>query len=201
MEGTIGEIRMFAGNFNPLYWLYCRGQQVDINQYIALYAIVGITYGGDAQTKFNLPSLCSRVPIGAGQGTGLSNYELGEKTGTETVTLTQLQIPSHTHIPTVAVNSVTPSGTVTLYGVNSAGGDNTPVGELLGSDGNTSCYAPATDPTVPMAAGAITVNSFAGPLPTVTVATYGGSTPHNNIQPYTAVNYVICVEGIFPSRN
>ena len=202
MEGTIGEIRMFGGNFAPRTWALCQGQLINISDNVALYTILGVTFGGNGVTTFALPGLSSRVAVGTGQGAGLTNYVLGEAIGTETVTLLSSQIPAHTHTPTFTIDTVTtPSATVTLFGVDTAGGDATPVGEMLGSDGNTSCYAAATGTTVQMDASAVTITSFSGPFPTVAVGVSGGSMPHENLQPYTAVNYVICVEGIFPSRN
>src|SRR6266478_4251251 len=93
----IGEIRMFAGNFAPVGWAFCNGALMAIAENDALFNLIGTTYGGDGQTTFALPDLQSRVPIHMGQGSGLSNYVIGEKAGVESVTLTTNQIPIHTH--------------------------------------------------------------------------------------------------------
>ncbi|GGH72100.1 microcystin-dependent protein [Filimonas zeae] len=202
MDGTIGEIRMFGGTFAPAGWMLCQGQQLSLSDYQALYTIIGTTYGGDGQTSFLLPNISSRSVVGAGQGTGLSNYILGQVSGTEGVTLLQSQLPAHTHTPTIQTETVTPAATVTLSGTNTGGNGTTPAGSLYGTDNNLPLYAtPGSATPVAMAANAVTINSFAGPLPTVTVGVAGSSLPHNNIQPYTAVNFIICVLGIYPSRN
>src|SRR6188768_4208877 len=105
MEGTIGEIRMFAGNFNPRSWAFCQNQLLAIAQNTALFSILGTTYGGNGQTTFALPDLRGRVPIHSGNsnGPGLSTYSLGQISGTETTTLLQTNLPSHNH--TIGVNS------------------------------------------------------------------------------------------------
>jgi len=202
MEGTLGEVRMFGGTFAPRGWMLCQGQQLSISQYQALYTILGTIYGGDGVNTFNLPAVASRSVVGPGQSPGLSNYVLGQQSGSEGVTLTTAQLPIHTHAATVQTDNAAPAATVTLQGTSAAGGGTTPANALYGTDGNLPVYAASAAGTpVAMAANAVTVSSFAGPLPTVTVGVSGQSLPHNNIQPYTAVNFVICVEGIFPSRN
>src|SRR5262245_26202423 len=102
----IAEIKMFGGNFAPLGWATCDGQLLPISQYTALFSLLGTTYGGDGVTNFALPDLRGRVPMHPGQGPGLSPRTLGEKAGTETVTLTTAQLPAHNH----AANCVTPAG-------------------------------------------------------------------------------------------
>ena len=114
-EPYIGEIRMFAGNFPPAGWLFCNGQLVPISENDALFTLIGTTYGGDGQENFALPNLQSRIPIHAGTGPDGVNYQLAEMSGTESVTLTTQQIPSHTH-PWLAsqgnANNVDPTGSV-----------------------------------------------------------------------------------------
>lgn len=95
----VGEIRIFAGNFEPAGWMFCSGQMLAISQYETLFQLIGTTFGGDGQSTFALPDLRSRVPIHMGQGSGLSNYPLAQSSGAEQVTLTLQQIPIHTHIP------------------------------------------------------------------------------------------------------
>jgi len=177
-EPYIGAIVMFAGNFAPRGWAFCNGQILPISQNTALFSILGTTYGGNGTTTFALPDLRGRVAIHPGQGPGLSNYDLGQQGGSETVTLTQNQMPSHTH----TVNAST----------NAPGrGGNSPTGNLL---------------TVASDANNVTVNLYTGGAPNTTmspqmVANAGGNQPVPDIQPYTCVNYIIALQGIFPSRN
>ncbi len=103
MEGTIGEIRLFAGNFAPRTWAFCNGQLLPIAQYQALFSILGTIYGGDGRTTFALPDLRGCVPIHPGNGPGLSDRRLGQRGGAETVALNQLNLPSHTHAATATV--------------------------------------------------------------------------------------------------
>src|SRR6188508_367844 len=97
MEGTIAEIRLFAGNFAPRNWAFCQGQIMSISQNTALFSILGTTYGGNGQTTFALLDLRGRVPVGTGQGPGLSDKQLGEEAGQEAVTLTVNDMPAHVH--------------------------------------------------------------------------------------------------------
>lgn len=167
----IGQITLFAGNFAPRGWALCQGQILSIAQNTALFSILGTTYGGNGQTTFALPDLRSRVAVGQGQGPGLSSYALGQQGGTESVTLTINQLAAHNHPYTPVAFSDT--GTQTR-----------PNGGYLATQDNL--YSPTTDQT---AMGAQTT----GPA--------GGGQPHDNIEPYTTLNYIICTEGIYPSRN
>jgi microcystin-dependent protein len=166
----IGEIRMFAGNFAPLDWALCNGQLLAISQNEALFNLIGTTYGGDGQNTFGLPDLRGRLPVHQGQGPGLSNYVIGEITGTENVTLTTQQIASHNHtvLGASAASSASPSGSV-----------------YAGGQGNINLYV-ATAPSTPMAAGMVQPNS--------------GGQPHNNLMPFLCVNFIISLFGIFPSQ-
>lgn len=203
MEGTIGEIRGFAGTFAPRGWMFCNGSPLSINQYTTLYAVIGTIYGGDGVSTFNLPDTRSRVVIGAGAGTGLPNYTLGQTAGTETHTLTVAEMPVHNHLASVQYNQNPSAATMQLMGINGQGGQPNPEGNFLGQDpGGTTSYAPASSsPLVKMDIGSAVVNSLSGPLPTIIVNGNGGSLPHPNIQPVLAANYVICVQGVFPSRD
>ncbi|HEX6608874.1 MAG TPA: tail fiber protein [Chloroflexia bacterium] len=167
----LGEIRMFAGNFAPLGWAFCNGQLLPIAQYDALYAILGTTYGGDGQTTFALPDLRGRGPIHAGQGPGLSNHPQGEQGGTETVTLTVAQMPGHTHVPAAS---------------SAAGTSSHPTGAVWAAS-STSDNQYASSTKTPMNPG--------------TVSAAGGNQPHDNLQPLLAINFIIALEGIFPSPN
>lgn len=202
MEGTIGEIRAFGGNFAPANWALCQGQTLPIAQYTALFSILGTTYGGDGQSNFQLPNIQSRVVIGAGQGLGLPNYDLGNVVGEEGHTLTVAEMPQHTHTATTQNNTTPASATVSLMGINNNGNKPDAPGNVLAQDpeGKT-IYAPGNSTKVAMNAGSVVLNTISTNAPTVTVNVTGQSLPHNNIQPVLGVNYIICLEGIYPSRN
>lgn len=193
---------MFGGNFAPLGWQICGGQSMSIAEYTALYAVIGTYYGGDGQTSFSLPDLRSRIPVGTGQGPGLPAVSTGEAWGTEGVTLTTSQMPAHTHNAVVTGGGGTATFTATLNGVNGAGGVDNPTGNILGEDTSSATTSYATSGTLSeMNAGSVVVTNLYGALPTIAVGAAGSSQPHSNIQPVLAVNYIICLEGIFPSRN
>jgi microcystin-dependent protein len=167
MDPFLGEIRLFAGNFAPRSWALCNGQIMSIAQNTALFSLLGTTYGGNGQTTFALPDLRGRVPVHAGQGPGLTNYDLGQQGGTETQTLTTSQIPAHTHALNASSNDET---------------TNRPTNAVPAKGGVYDGTLNAT-----MNPGAIGAT--------------GASQPHPNVQPYTTLNYIIALEGIFPSRN
>ncbi|NOT50055.1 MAG: phage tail protein [Chitinophagaceae bacterium] len=179
MEGTLAEIRMFAGNFAPRAWQLCNGQLLSISQWTAVFALVGTTYGGNGQTTFGLPDLRSRVALGTGQGPGLPLINLGEMAGVENTTLISTNLPIHNHQVT---------GNVNRQGSLDGTLSTDPTGRRTA---NVNIYTNATDELVNMAP--IAVN-----LPT-NIA--GNSQPFSNMCPYLGMNYIFCVEGIFPSRN
>lgn len=165
----VGEIRMFAGNFAPDGWLFCSGQLLPISGFEPLFNLIGTIYGGDGQTTFALPDLRGRIPVHIGQGPGLSNYVIGQAGGTESVTLTPQQMPSHTHGHFASASLATPAGD--------------PTG-LTADAGATAIYGPDT-PSVPLNPAA--------------VAAAGGNQPHDNMAPFLALNFIISAFGIFPS--
>jgi microcystin-dependent protein len=206
MEGTIGEIRMFAGNFAPYSWAFCAGQTFSIQAYTALYAIVGTNYGGDGRSTFMLPDLQGRTIVGVGQGPGLSSYDAGDKEGVESAPVALSQIPAHIH----AVNYVqVGSATVTIKASADQSGETSPAGNLLGAPAAVSetLYSTPIAPKQPVAMGqgTLKVNSVSGPqLASLTVLAAGGTTSptvHENRQPGLVLNYVICIDGIFPARD
>lgn len=190
MEGTIGEIRMFAGNFAPRAWAFCAGQLLSIAQNTALFSILGITYGGNGQTTFALPDLRGRCPVGTGQGPGLTNIVLGELSGTENVTLLTSQMPAHNHTA-----SATVTGTVNLSCLEDAGSTDTPSGAHMAiSPSGAHIYSP-NPPDAAMGSSPISATA------NVTIGISGSSQPVPIRNPYLGMNYIICLEGIFPSRN
>lgn len=171
-EPFLGEIKMVGFTFAPQGWAFCNGQILSIAQNTALFSLLGTTYGGDGQTTFALPDLRSRVPIHFGQGPGLSSYVEGQTGGAEIVVLISPQIPAHTHL----VNAATTGGT------QASPASGFPAVESTGTSLN---YSPASNTT--MNASMIAPNS--------------GGQPHENRQPFLAVNFIIALQGIYPSRN
>jgi microcystin-dependent protein len=206
MEGMIGEIRLFAGNFSPKAWTYCAGQTMAISSNTALFSILGTTYGGNGTTTFGIPDLRGRVAIGAGSGSGLTPRTLGEMGGAPTTTISLLQMPAHIH-------ALSGGGTVALSGsatatmnVNQTLGDlGTPDGNYLGMDmSGNNIYNPSSgNPVGVMNSGAITVNTsgLTAELPTMQTSVTGVGIPFNNMQPYTGMSYILCMYGVFPPRN
>lgn len=195
MESFIATINMFAGNFAPRGWMLCQNQTLSIAQYTAVFSLVGTTYGGNGQTTFSLPDLRGRVPVGTGQGPGLQPYQLGQLSGVENTTLTQLNLPAHNH----------QAQATTLIRADQSGGNLSanPIGNWI-SVGQTGGSSPApmkqfttlpdpNPPTGTMAAGSAAT--------TVTVGIAGSSQPFSILQPYLGMNYIFCMEGIFPPRN
>lgn len=184
MDPFIGQIQAFGFNFAPRGWALCDGQLLPIAQNTALFSLLGTTYGGDGRTTFGLPDLRGRTALHQGRGPGLSSYRLGERGGTETVTLNNTQIPSHTHPATF-----TGTGSIS---VNSAEGEeNDPNGNFLAKT-STSSYADEAG------TGALKGLNLSGD---VTVGNDGGGRSHENRQPFLVINYCIALAGLFPSRS
>ena len=169
----IGQIVAFGGNFAPRNWQFCAGQLLSISTNTALFSILGTTYGGDGRTTFALPDLRGRVIVGSGSGPGLSPYVEGQKAGSESVTLLQNQMPIHSHM----VNARGLPGAI-------AG----PSQHLLAAVSSGELYQPAS------ATPAVTMDQSM-------IATAGGSQPVSVLSPYTSINYIIALFGVFPSRN
>jgi len=161
----VGEIRIFAGNFAPAGWMFCEGQLLPISEYETLFNLIGTTYGGDGQSTFALPDLQGRVPLHFGNG-----FTLAETGGSETITLSVSQIPSHSH---------------PFLGSGSVANSPNPANNVVGESTTISLYS-NQNPTAPMAANAIGFT--------------GGSQPHDNFQPYLCLDFIISLFGIFPSQ-
>lgn len=178
MEPFIAQIMMFAGNFAPRGWAFCQGQILSIAQNTALFSLLGTTYGGNGQTTFALPDLRGRVPVGTGQGPSLANVVLGEMAGSPSTTLLITNMPAHNHVVTVNPRAVTEAGDVS-----------DPTNAYPANSGSLDREYKAAGTLVNMGAAS------------VTSGVAGGSQPFSTMQPYLGMNYIIALEGIFPSRN
>lgn len=169
----VAEIRMFAGNFAPTGWAECNGQLLPISQNTALFSLLGTFYGGDGKSTFALPNFEGSTPVGEGQGSGLSDYFLGQVSGTENVTLLTSEMPLHTH---------------TLRGNFNSGDVNDPSpARSLAASGTGFLYQSDT------------ANNLTQMDPNaLTIA--GSSFPHNNMMPYLTVMFMIAMQGVFPPR-
>ncbi len=173
-EPFVAEIRIFAGNFAPRSWAFCNGQLLPVSQNTALFSLVGTTYGGDGRTTFGLPNLQGRAPMHPGRGPGLTDRRLGEHGGVETVTLSEDQMPNHTH-------------TLRATAENGEQGSLTSAVTLARARGGAP-YQSSTSANL--------VDMDARSLPNT-----GGSQAHNNLQPYLTLNFIIALEGLYPSRS
>lgn len=178
-EPFVGEIRMVGFNYAPPGWAFCQGQQMAISQNSALFALLGTMYGGNGQTTFGLPDYRGRSPVGIGTGVGLSTITQGEVAGTENVSLLQSQMPTHTHLVSVAATATesvnVPSATNNVLGASGTG------------QGNATIWSTAlTNPI---------------PLSPAQVGVAGGSQPVPVRNPYLGTNFIIALEGVFPSHS
>ena len=187
MDNYIGEVRIFAGNYAPVGWAFCNGALQSIATESTLFALIGNTYGGDGVTTFALPDLRVRIPLNQGTLPGGQTYTMGQQGGTQNVTLTQNNLPSHTH----ALLATTVAATT---------GD--PTNNLLAqTNGDNSVKQPPYPDvklytTLPLPSGPSAPNVTMDPA---SLNMTGNSQPHNNMMPYVCVNYIIALTGIFPS--
>jgi len=178
MDPFLAEIRIFPFNFAPKGWAFCDGQILPLSQNTALFSLLGTTYGGDGKSNFALPNLQGCVAIHAGQGPGLSLYDLGETAGTGTVTLLQSEIPSHRHFLNADANAATtgnPGGGAYAEGNWNVGA----------TSGNVNFYTTSAPDTQ---------------LAPTAISAAGGGQPHNNMMPYLTLNFCIALQGVFPAR-
>ncbi|MFD1627836.1 phage tail protein [Azospirillum griseum] len=182
VDSVLGEIRPFAGNYAPEGWALCDGRLLKVMDYQALFSLIGTTYGGDGTTTFAVPDLRGRLPVGQGQGAGLTNRTVGQSGGASMVQLSTANMPSHTHSFSVSGNT---------------GTTNTPAS-------GTALAVPA-----PQAGGTMVayVSPTATPAPTLQTfddasiaSATGGNQAHYNVMPYIAINYIIAITGLYPSR-
>lgn len=175
MDVFIGTIVAFGFDFVPRGWEACDGRLLSVTEHSALFKLIGTTYGGDGEESFALPDLQGRTVIGSGTGTGLNPYKMGEAAGSESVTLTLTDLPSHTH-------GVTASG--------GPGNVTDPSGASLANVGRNGINIYNSD-----ASNSLPVVMSSG------TTSAGGNQPHNNMQPYVALNYCIATTGIYPSAS
>ena len=188
MNGTLCEIRIFAGDYAPRNWAFCDGQLLAINSNLALFGFLGAKYGGDGQTNFALPDLRGRVAVGTGQGIGvgsvlLTNYTLGKTGGVESIILSELNLPSHSH-PL--------SGTVSMPCLAAAGTNDTATNRYPAMHAGKNMYATAHN-NVTMAAMNYNLDVANGGL--------SNPDPVSTIQPVLGINYIICIAGLVPERS
>jgi microcystin-dependent protein len=172
MESFIGQITLFAGNFAPQGWALCDGRLLPINQYQALFSILGTMYGGNGTNNFALPDLRGRVPVGVGIGPGLTDRRQGDMGGVERIALTTSQLPIHSHSVNCDISAPPPQRS------------SNPKDNLPGMAASGTSYGPNVS--------AAMSNAMVGPS--------GGNQSHDNMQPYSCLNYIICLDGIYPSR-
>lgn len=170
-EPFIAEIRIFAGNFAPRGWAFCNGQLLPISQNTALFSLIGTTYGGDGRTTIALPNLKGRAPMHPGRGSGLTSRRLGQRGGSEVITLSEAQLPSHKH------NAVA---------VASPAGSKEPAGKALAITPGEQRYSSKYQQTS---------------LASQALEHTGGSQYHNNMQPFIVMNFIIALVGLYPSRS
>lgn len=186
----LAQIEIFAGNFAPRGWAFCEGQLLPISQYSALFSILGTTYGGDGRTTFGLPDLRGRSGMHPGHGPGLSARKLGQKIGVETTTLNSTQLAAHNHI---AINRLT--GVAAIEVNEEEGEEASPSsGFLAKTPSGNSYYLDESDGN--FLAG--TSGDIGGSM---NIINSGASSAYNNRQPFLGLNYVIALQGVFPSRS
>ena len=203
MDEYLGVIKLFTGTFAPQGYMFCWGQSLSVSQYTALYSLLGTQFGGDGQTTFKLPDLRGIVPLGTGQSQVSGHtYQQGNVGGTEAVSLTTLQMPVHNH-SAVAQGNVG-SLSVTVNAGTAGTPTNDPSGAYWGKSpgaGPVQSQDYTNEKNVQMAADAVQVNGNITGL-NVQIGANGGSQPHGNMQPFLALNFIICVEGgVYPPRN
>lgn len=169
----VAEIRIFPFNFAPKGWAWCNGQLLPLSQNTALFSLLGTTYGGNGKSNFALPDLQGRAPMHPGQGPGLSLHDLGEMSGSETVTLLESEIPSHTH---------------TLRASNQTADIQEPTSATSVAKASSALpFAASGGPLVSMSFNSLTPA--------------GGDQPHNNMMPYLTCYFCIALQGVFPPRS
>ncbi len=203
-EPFLGEIRMVGFNFAPRGWALCAGQLMSISQNSALFALLGTTFGGDGVQTFALPDYRGRSPVGMGNGPNLTPIVQGDKQGTENVTILQTQMPAHTHTAVLAPFSASLTGPLSIPAATTgttqaAPGNTTVLGPIAAGGRPGTLYSTtAADTTLAPFNATLTGQLTPG---NPTIGTTGGSLPVPIRNPYLGTNFIIALEGVFPSRN
>ncbi|NGP90240.1 phage tail protein [Fodinibius halophilus] len=199
IDFLISAIIGWGPKWAPRGWSQCGGQQIAISQYTAVYSLIGTTYGGDGRTSFALPDLRGRAPIGYGQSPGTSHYPLGSKAGTEERTLTVLEMPSHTHTANTESLSSSVAASSETEGDSTEPGPNKVLAKgVVPQSGpnprrDANIYVDSSKADTTIQGGDVTGS--------ITNSTTGEGQPFSTLQPVTAINYIFCMQGIFPSRS
>jgi microcystin-dependent protein len=212
MDMYLASIVPYGFNFAPSGWQMCSGQILPVSQYQAVFALIGTFYGGNGSTTFGLPDLRGRMPIGINQGAGLPAYTIGQVGGAYQESLTLLNLPQHNHTATftpsgsggsvsVTVKALsTPPNATSPYATAPSATNNVLAATPTGGSFAGQMWAPAT--TSPdIAIGGVTATGGGGGGGTVSIGTTGSSTPINLMNPFLALNFCFCMNGLFPSRN
>jgi microcystin-dependent protein len=173
----VAEIRIFPFNFAPTGWAFCNGQLMNLSQNTALFSLLGTTYGGDGKSNFALPNLQGSAPMHPGQGPGMSLHDLGETGGSDSITLLESEMPSHTHV----INCV----------------DGSRIGGQTGQPNSATLVKTGGTPASAYTSGASQNLTMAQNM----VAPAGGNQPHNNLMPYLTLNFCIALQGVYPPRS
>ncbi|MBC3411720.1 tail fiber protein [Pseudomonas sp. SWRI107] len=184
-DAYVGEIRLFAGNYAPQGWRFCDGSLLQVNQSPALFALISSLYGGDGRTTFALPDLRGRIPVGQGQGAGLSNRPLASFGGTETVPVTSNNMPAHSHgFTTTSAVATTPTPGPTLL-----------LSSFTKTQVVTGLYAKPVNPPPAPPTATVALN------PNAVMAAGAPAATRSNLMGALAINYIICLDGYFPDFN
>jgi len=176
MDQYLGEIRMFGGNFAPLGWAFCNGQLLSISENDALYSLIGTTYGGDGSSTFGVPDLRGRTPVHNGTGPGLPAMVLGQVAGSETVNMTQAQMPAHTHTVLASVLGGKSSDPTNNSFADTGAGDNEYATFISGAATNVS-------------------------MGNQSVSAIGSGMPYSILQPSACISFIIATTGIYPAES
>ncbi len=174
MDPFVAEIRIFPFNFAPKGWAFCDGQILPLSQNTALFSLLGTTYGGDGKSNFALPDMQGNAPMHPGQGPGLSLHDLGETGGSETVTLLESEIPSHTHA-------------MRAHNLDAADAQNPSPNTSLAQSAQGFAYQSV-------------INANLTLMAPQTLPPAGGDQPHNNMMPYLTLNFCLALQGVYPPR-
>lgn len=203
MEAFIGTILPWPMNWAPSGWALCNGALLPISQWQAVFALIGTTYGGNGTTNFQLPNLQGRAMVGYGNGAGLTPRNMGDIAGTENVSVLLSNMPSHTHLATFTPGG---AGSSSLMASPNGGNSSSPGGNYLsnGTDSSGTLTSPMQNYVTPAAAGATAALaglSVTGGPGTVAVQPAGNGLPLGIMPPFLVVNFIFCLNGIFPSRS